>query len=640
MTPLVLWNNLVAYSAQVALLVAAAGISAWLFRISVARARLLWWHSVLLACLLLPLVQPWERRAYTFQPLVVTGKATPRQLPPPADSISWDPAMLGLGAFAFGTAIRLAWLGLGLVRLRRHRRGAKFLDPIPDGLADLCNALAPDARLCLSDAVVSPVTFGTRKPVVLLPAEFPELNDRAQRAIVCHELLHIARHDWLYVLAEEIVRALMWFHPAIWWLLGQVQLSREQTVDGEVVSITNSRHEYLDALLTIAGGKPQPDLAPAPLFLRRRHLKKRVVSILKEASMSKFQLTASMAASAAVLLAVGWIAMGTFPLAAAPQAVTDGDGISLDTGAAAIAHRIPVNYPEGARAKGIQGTVVVEATVASDGNVSDARVLTGPEELRRAALEAVLQIHFARSAGSGVKQVSIAFALPKGAPVPTQIIRVVPRSLPQSADAANSLTVKGLNIVGLSPAAEQELRAQLPVSEGRALSPDDWRRLNEAVKAYDEHLLLSLQQSSPSDATVTIMAPGARRTAGQIAAMVGAASGATDPARANSSGTAMPARIRVGGNVQQQKRLSIVAPVYPPLAKQARIQGVVAFEAVIDREGHVQNLMVLSGHPLLVPAALEAVKQWTYQTTFLNGNPVEVVTQIDVNFTLAAEGGQ
>jgi len=96
-----------------------------------------------------------------------------------------------------------------------------------------------------------------------------------------------------------------------------------------------------------------------------------------------------------------------------------------------------------------------------------------------------------------------------------------------------------------------------------------------------------------------------------------------------------PQRIRVGGNVQQAKLVRQPRPVYPPLAKQARIQGVVKLNAIISRDGTIQNLTVLSGHPLLVPSAMEAVKQWVYQPTLLNGEPVEVVTQIDVNFTLS-----
>jgi protein TonB len=96
-----------------------------------------------------------------------------------------------------------------------------------------------------------------------------------------------------------------------------------------------------------------------------------------------------------------------------------------------------------------------------------------------------------------------------------------------------------------------------------------------------------------------------------------------------------PKSIRVGGNVQQANLLRQVRPTYPPLAKAARVQGTVKFEAVIAKDGTIQNLHVISGPPLLVNAALEAVKQWQYKPTLLNGDPVEVITTIDVNFTLS-----
>jgi TonB family protein len=94
-------------------------------------------------------------------------------------------------------------------------------------------------------------------------------------------------------------------------------------------------------------------------------------------------------------------------------------------------------------------------------------------------------------------------------------------------------------------------------------------------------------------------------------------------------------QIRVGSNVQAEKLMVNPPPAYPEMARQARIQGVVRYNAVINREGKVAHLTLVSGHPLLVPAATEAVKQWLYKPTLLNGEPVEVVTQIDVNFTLA-----
>ncbi len=95
-----------------------------------------------------------------------------------------------------------------------------------------------------------------------------------------------------------------------------------------------------------------------------------------------------------------------------------------------------------------------------------------------------------------------------------------------------------------------------------------------------------------------------------------------------------PSRITVGGNVQGAKLIHRVEPRYPKLAIDTRVSGTVRFTAVIGRNGDIQNLQLISGHPLLVQVAQDAVRQWRYAPTLLNGSPVEVVTQIDVNFVM------
>jgi protein TonB len=77
-----------------------------------------------------------------------------------------------------------------------------------------------------------------------------------------------------------------------------------------------------------------------------------------------------------------------------------------------------------------------------------------------------------------------------------------------------------------------------------------------------------------------------------------------------------------------------ILPVYPPLARTARIQGQVVLQAVISKQGAIENLKVVSGHPMLAPAAIDAVRQWLYRPYVLNNEPVEVETQITVNFSL------
>ncbi len=93
--------------------------------------------------------------------------------------------------------------------------------------------------------------------------------------------------------------------------------------------------------------------------------------------------------------------------------------------------------------------------------------------------------------------------------------------------------------------------------------------------------------------------------------------------------------IRVGGNVAAANLVSQARPVYPPEAKEKRIQGVVRLEATIDKEGHIADLMLVSGPPELVRSAVDAVRQWVYRPTLLNGEPVTVLTTVDVNYTLS-----
>ena len=95
-----------------------------------------------------------------------------------------------------------------------------------------------------------------------------------------------------------------------------------------------------------------------------------------------------------------------------------------------------------------------------------------------------------------------------------------------------------------------------------------------------------------------------------------------------------PAPIRVSAGIQMAKLLKKVVPDYPPLARSARVSGVVHLVGIIARDGTIRDLQLISGHPLLARAAMQAVEQWVYQPTLLSGQPVEVIAPIDVYFTL------
>lgn len=651
----ILWDNVVAYSLQIGLLVAVAAILPALLRLKMPRARLLFWQMLLVAVLLLPLMRPPQSQVVAGRVEVTT---TITAIAPQSASRSFalsrtEAALLLLAAGAF---CRIVWLAIGLWRLSRYRRHSIPLEPNSSWGAEADLRLAPE--------ISSPVTFGFRKPVVLLPPQFPDLDPAKQDAILCHEILHVRRHDWLFTLVEELIRAFFWFHPAIWWLLGEIQLAREQAVDRQVIELTKCSDEYVDALLAIAGAHPQLDLAPAPLFLRKRHLKQRVISILKEVRMSKTRWIAALTVATGMLAAACWFVTGAFPLAASPQMVTDAPGVSVDTNGAALMHRPSVGYPGEALRKGIEGTVVLQVKLDARGEVSDVSVMSGPDELRRAAIQSLLGWHFAKDAANGTRQVTITFRLPKeGTAAPSNVISsggvttgviggvpggvsggtssggsgpvvggvpsgtsggviggIISGRAPGQPAQSGPVTIRRIQVIGFSDQARNDLLSQLPVHEGDQLTADLASNIRRAVNDFDSHSMIAYAKVSATESDVVIRAPGTGPTGG----IVGAATIPTPP----------PGTLTVGGNQQQAKLISQQHPVYPPLAKEAHIQGVVRLNAIIGKDGHIQNLTVLQGHPLLVPAALDAVKEWVYQPTLLNGDPVAVMTTIDVNFTL------
>src|SRR6202041_252145 len=197
----------------------------------------------------------------------------------------------------------------------------------------------------------------------------------------------------------------------------EIQLAREQAVDRAVIETMRATGPYVDALLLMAGagvsGTPQLDPAPAPMFLRRRHLRKRLMEVMKEVRMSTVstkRLACVMGAALLMVAGACWLATGAFPLAAAPQVVEDATGVSVNLNGSELLHRSPVPYPPEALAKGIEGTVVVQVKLDATGEVSDAAVLSGPDELRKGVLQSVLNWHFDKSEASTTRTVNIGFA--------------------------------------------------------------------------------------------------------------------------------------------------------------------------------------------------------------------------------------
>jgi protein TonB len=122
---------------------------------------------------------------------------------------------------------------------------------------------------------------------------------------------------------------------------------------------------------------------------------------------------------------------------------------------------------------------------------------------------------------------------------------------------------------------------------------------------------------------------------GQLGGVIGGIISSTSSVAAVSNlSKPAPQRVRVSPGVSKGLLVYRIEPAYPPLARQAHIQGVVLLTAVIDKDGNIQNLQVMSGHPMLAPAAIEAVKRWRYKPFLLNGQPLEVESTVTVTFQL------
>jgi TonB family protein len=164
------------------------------------------------------------------------------------------------------------------------------------------------------------------------------------------------------------------------------------------------------------------------------------------------------------------------------------------------------------------------------------------------------------------------------------------------------------------------LASQAKIVDGKAVLPPD------AVEAFRTYLKLA--PNAPFAAVV------------KDALAVDGTAVETTFGEAVAEKPGAPKALSIGGNVQMAKLTSRPQPVYPPLARRLRIAGTVSIDALIGEEGKVLGLAVESANPLLVSAALSAVKQWTYKPTLLNGQPVRVRTRIDVTFNPAGTSGR
>ena len=582
MTPAWLVGNWFAWCLHAAALMAIGILAAQAFAWRHPQSRLRFFQCLLALSLMLPLLEPWRVRpvpAYTAGGVVSVRNSSTVIVNAPSASFAWEPLLLY--ALAGGAIVRLGLLCVGLLELRSLRRRGRAIQI--DGLAGV--------EVREVDQIKGPAAFGWLAPVILLPRGLPDgpVRDAALR----HELQHVIRQDWLENMLERAAASLLWFHPMAWWLMERIHLTREQAVDSEVAGSGDERDQYLQSLLISAGLANRPSLPAAGFVRRPRHLVERVAFLSKEAQMSIRDTAAS--AALATMLTAAALALANFYLPLQLSAQEDGNS--------------PLHWTR--PSPNVEGSVQLEATVNGQGEVIDARVVAGPDELRKRALQSVLFWNYTKdTAVRRVLPITIDFKKvdPVGGGVPGSGPAGLPSVVPPP-PAFEEASFEGVDYVGLSTDLQQRAAsAMASLHSGQRLKSAQVDQLRRMLAAIDPSLSLGVAMHSE---------------------------GAGDRLRLQvDNRPSAPQQIRVGAMVQAANLVHSVEPVYPPLARQARIQGTVRFNIMVSKEGAVEQMTLVSGHPLLVSAAQDALRQFKYRPVMLNGKPIAVQTTVDVNFVL------
>ncbi len=410
-------ENLISYVIQASVVLVVGLLAPRLLRLRSPGWTLRYWQVLLAAVLLLPMIQPWRvinegAAAVEAVGSGVVGKVTSSV----SSTTGWTLFEWGLLVVATVAVVRLVWLVVGLHVLGDYRRQARPMIQLPEGVDELKRGSTTGADFFVSENVPVPVTFGWKRPTILVPSGFENLPQGQQLGVACHELLHVERRDWPILVSEQILRALLWFHPAVHILLGRIALSREQVIDREVVRKTGLRRQYLDALWTMARASEGRALAPALFLLNRSDLFERVTLLAEEAHMSINRIIVVAIAAVVAVVAAGASAASLFPFTKA-EAVASSP-LSGDRAVAAedpdeevrhpiryvedgeltapkVIHKVNPVYPEEARKEKIQGEVVCESIIKASGEVFDPKIVSSAHEvLEQPTIDALEQWTF------------------------------------------------------------------------------------------------------------------------------------------------------------------------------------------------------------------------------------------------------
>lgn len=515
-------------------------------------------------------------------------------------------ARAALALYLVSVAFMLARFVRACVKTRQIRHLASVVDPLPRHVTEALERcrhgltrrgsqqLPPCPPILLSTRIPGPVTVGVRRPAIILPATLLEPAGREDlTAALAHEMAHICRRDYLWNLIYELLYLPLSFHPLTLLILRRLCDTRELACD-ELAAQVLSTSTYARSLVRLAhemSRRAGAALAPnytlgvfdANILEERvmRLLKPRASGHLARLSLLSAAVLISSLSLAAMRFSIG-IAQpaGSAPTRAISGGVSGGVGNGVATGISGSVSGGVAGGTMGGVAGGVSGTTSYAAAGAF-ASQNEAQDKTGS------------------LAGIVVDS--------SGARIPNAEVRLVSRNNAFQKSAQSDET--GNFSFDEVPAGRYTLEVSSPGMGGT------FRSFEFKAEGQPPFFPFVLHPGSVAE-TVAVTAKSPH-TLGDKATKMG------------------PHRIRVGGAVEAAKLIEGAQPAYPEAAKSRGAQGVVVLEATISTGGGIENLKVISSpDDDLTKASLEAVREWRYQPTLLNGDPIEVVTTVAVNFTL------
>lgn len=495
--------------------------------------------SVVLPCsLLIPSwdVHLWPARRPLGQTDSTMGRATAGRAPIDAGITQERTAVLSTPAISTGVIVWSAGFSVGLIVLligtvRLARMTARATRVVDGTWASSARAVAAsyglrdDVVLLQTDVLFLLATWGLRPARVLLPSQSRDWTRERIHVVLCHELAHVSRRDWLVLMAAQGMLAALWFNPLMWVACRLLRQDSELACDDAVLERNVEAVDYAEHLVAIARECRRPGWTwvPALAMARRSSFERRIAAMLNPRLDRSPLSRRSVAATAALLLTVTLSVASLRAIQAQPAALS---GTVYDVTGAVLPGVVLT----------LQDAQLGKATATTD----PAGRFTFP--------------------GIGTGEYVLSTSLP----------------------------------------GFRELRQDVTL----ATAPDWDRAVTLQVGDMRETISVSERRLPPSTP---------------------------------SASAANPPRVRVGGNIRAPRKELDVHPTYPAAMREAGREGTVPIEAVIGRDGTVTTVRVLSAqvHPDFAIAAVDAVRQWRFSPTLLNGTPVEVVMNVSVRFSLS-----